>query len=843
MAKTKTTGKTTAAGPVAGRTFAFVGDLGYYQHPSMFAAAVAEAGGKVVDAEKVVPDCLVIGSGRGGKAPGAATALLKKHPAIQSYDVPAFCRLIYPTRDELLDRIRSGAMERSPKGSNHGNHWDVLEALNRLAQSSIDLSGVSLRGVRLWGAHLEGTKLDGADLRETNLEFAHMPPLRGAKLDSAKMPKIYLQGAEDCSFRNAVMDEAWFYDVHRWNQTFHYSKCDFSGAKIPKARGDRASFTGTLFRKADLSEASFEQTDFTGADFSNAILKQTHFLKANLTGAKFAGANGQRVDLRETKLVNADLRKADFRDAVFIGADLTGAQVDGADFTGANFTGATLNGVDTSKAKNLAVKQARTAGPKMKELAKVAAASASLETKVELDLGNGERVVLHASGRTHGNRFHPEARSSFLTAEAKWGQNESYTVNSFEQGMLAGAQRWSRGTVQLDTVTATGGKCPMKGNALRELAVAAWSEACGIDAADLATKAQADASARGSMQDAMLSELKGGAAGVANWNARPKHERIKIAKVRPLDLAGCDLRGADFEDCDLSRANLRGADLRKAELKYGKWDKANFGEADFRGATFQSGEARGATFENAKMTGCSLEGLSLRNADFRGVDLSKSTMRFVDLHGADLSTATLGASMEHVGFDDKTILPKGFEPPLAMEWKGPGPHPALAKSAPKAKKAGAMTFDGFLAALANHVHAAKLQKATSMLKAERFQLFAEVKDDSLVGVVKSQSDKDLVYSCRLASDGGFGCCTQNLKPCGGLQGSLCKHLIVLIVGLAKAGQIDAAIADNWINASKLQKPAIDKDAMSETFLRYKGAEAGEIDWRPTETIPEDFYAM
>ena len=31
--------------------------------------------------------------------------------------------------------------------------------------------------------------------------------------------------------------------------------------------------------------------------------------------------------------------------------------------------------------------------------------------------------------------------------------------------------------------------------------------------------------------------------------------------------------------------------------------------------------------------------------------------------------------------------------------------------------------------------------------------------------------------------------------------------------------------------------------MTETLLRFKGAEAGEVDWRPTETIPEDFYAM
>jgi hypothetical protein len=66
---------------------------------------------------------------------------------------------------------------------------------------------------------------------------------------------------------------------------------------------------------------------------------------------------------------------------------------------------------------------------------------------------------------------------------------------------------------------------------------------------------------------------------------------------------------------------------------------------------------------------------------------------------------------------------------------------------------------------------------------------------------------------------------------------------VLIVGLTKAGELEPDKIDDWVMASKGQKPVIDKDAMSETFLKYKGAEAGEVDWRPTETIPEDYYAM
>jgi hypothetical protein len=110
-------------------------------------------------------------------------------------------------------------------------------------------------------------------------------------------------------------------------------------------------------------------------------------------------------------------------------------------------------------------------------------------------------------------------------------------------------------------------------------------------------------------------------------------------------------------------------------------------------------------------------------------------------------------------------------------------------------------------------------------------------------VVKSQTDRELVYSCRLNKDGSFACCTQNLRPCGGLRGALCKHLLVLIVGLTRAGQLDPVKVEAWIGESRTKKPLLDAGQMSETFLRYKGAEAGEIDWRPTETIPEDYYAL
>jgi hypothetical protein len=47
----------------------------------------------------------------------------------------------------------------------------------------------------------------------------------------------------------------------------------------------------------------------------------------------------------------------------------------------------------------------------------------------------------------------------------------------------------------------------------------------------------------------------------------------------------------------------------------------------------------------------------------------------------------------------------------------------------------------------------------------------------------------------------------------------------------------------WLQLAQRQGPTFDKEAMTATFLKYKGVEAGEADWRPTETVPEDYYAL
>ena len=157
-------------------------------------------------------------------------------------------------------------------------------------------------------------------------------------------------------------------------------------------------------------------------------------------------------------------------------------------------------------------------------------------------------------------------------------------------------------------------------------------------------------------------------------------------------------------------------------------------------------------------------------------------------------------------------------------------------------------WDEFLEYLPSIADAGKLSKALAMLRSERFQLYAEVHSEYVTGVVRSQSTASRVYACRLASDGRYSCCTQNLIQCVVSRGSPCKHLLVLVVGLVKAGDLGTALALEWLTSARQMgqtsdgcKP--DKDVVTATFLKFKGAEAGEVDWRPTETIPEDFYAM
>ena len=410
-------------------------------------------------------------------------------------------------------------------------------------------------------------------------------------------------------------------------------------------------------------------------------------------------------------------------------------------------------------------------------------------------------------------------RGSRFYAELSGGiQNGLYPFpRSFGEAMrrlLEESQ--GRGELDVGSIACKSSKSPVKGQALKTLCVLAWHEVFGIEP----PPTDANGSLRNRRRE-LLAYLEDGVKGVRKWNKEHGSAQVlapfRKAKLEGRQLTGIrlvDMPGADFSSSDLSKANGRHRNFRKSVFK-------------------------DATLEKAR-----LDGANLKFCDFTNANLTGANLKGAQLQGAVLTGANLeGVNFRNTQCDEETQWPVGHAPSTELRWLGDGVDPAaLAVIAAEKKASGPIDLAAFMKRVEGSVDKKRLDKALKMLKQDSFQLFVDVAGDSLTGVVKSQTDPDLVYSCRLEESGAFACCTQNLNPCGGLRGALCKHLLVLSLGMAQAGEIDPDLLDDWVQRSRLQTPKLDKDAMGAVLLKYKGAEAGELDWRPTETVPEDFYA-
>ena len=459
-------------------------------------------------------------------------------------------------------------------------------------------------------------------------------------------------------------------------------------------------------------------------------------------------------------------------------------------------------------------------------LDQVAQAAKSLAVSATVGSGGGAiEIEARQTNSTYGTYAYGSAKSGRQTR----AHVRATSLGDAVQKLASKCTEW--GALDIDSIACSSSQSPLKGAALKHLVVSAVCEAFGVTVPteeELAVRRKAaqssareeQASSRARRKE-LLQLLAAGGSGVEQWKSRlPEAERLAPFKKANLD--GADLGGVRL--VSMPEGSFTGARLGGADLSKGDFSKAAFQHAVLRDASLF-----GASFKKADLTGADLEGANLARALLQGAVL------------ADAKLA--GAILDKAQFDGDTVWPTGFVPPEGLLWVGKGPNPAaLAAIAIRKKSEGPIDAKAFMARLEKTIDKPRLAKALSMLKHERFQLFVEVGDARLAGIVKSQSDPDLVYSCALAADGQFGCCTQNLNVCGGLRGALCKHLLVLAIGLTQAGQIDADTLDDWVQRSGLRTPALDKEAMSAILLRYKGAEAGEIDWRPTETLPEDFYA-
>lgn len=377
---------------------------------------------------------------------------------------------------------------------------------------------------------------------------------------------------------------------------------------------------------------------------------------------------------------------------------------------------------------------------------------------------------------------------------------------------------------------------------------AAWCEAFGIDIptaedikqSELQRKMYLDKYSKIAVQ-----LLRSGEAGIKEFNGQSRYlmDRLNFKK---MDLKDQNLKEASFATLVVSRSDFSGSNLTDANFSYAKIDNCNFNNCTILGAKFEEANAKAASFHNTTLQNCVCDSISLKDTKFLDTKFKKCTLRYANLKGADLSKASFeDCYFTDAVFDETTIFPDDF-PKNNMDslaWKGKGLDKRKLKAFQEGQASGQLDFQSFLERLQSNVDQGRYDNALSMLKQDSFKLFSNVDKDSVTGVVLSQTSDSLLYSCRLTSSGQYSCCTQNLRPCGGLRGAVCKHILVLVVGLSHAGELDLNDADTWIRATQMQRPELDKDNATQTFLKYKSVEAGEIDWRPTETTPEDFYAF
>ncbi len=808
---------------------------------------ITSDGGTLVATVDASTDLLIVlGKGATAAAKKKAAALNAKGALIREIDESEFRKIFQPTKQEAIELLKSGSVgtERLRSLIAHCNLW----------YTPLDLREAGLRGCDLSGLMWNWAELDGADLRGAILNGTRMAKGTDLGLEKATGSQFLFEHLSDCRFIGADLPEMG--NGPGWGMTVE--NCDFTHARLIGANFSATSFKSTSFHNAILTKArlgSLRDVDLRSADLTNASLggklRDVDFGSADLTNASI-GVSCKACSFAKAKLVgaklshahfdDADLTGVDFRNAFLVAVDLSQAKISNARFDGAIVVGCSLEGADVSRAKGL--RHPPSPGQACQELLDAAKDAYTLTIDVVVSIPEG---VVKAKITVIPRYYTHTLEASFTAADSTLSEIPipyGLETNKLNEVLQLLGQLNSDGPIEISRLRISA-KHDVDKKALREVVTAALSEALGIgvlSAADVKGQVKKARKAKASLKQEMVDELRGGKAGITKFNSRRTAGDKTEFDLRKEDFSGAVLSGAKCSYANFQGSNFGDAKLVRAKLQSGNFRDCSFKNADLGNANLSSSRLAGADFSQATLTKANLSKCNLDRATLAGADATGANFAGSSLLGANLQDAMLDdVKLKGCAFDDATVFPAGFVIPYETEFKGKGhdprhvvDHEALAE---------VLDFRSFMDRLNGTVDQSRLKKSLKMLKADRFELFSEVGDDAFTGVVKSQTDPDLVYSCRLSATGEFACCTQNLNACGGLRGALCKHLLVLIVGLTKVGQIDAQTAATWADASNACKPDLDKDVMSEVLLKYKGAEAGEVDWRPVETIPEDYYAF
>ncbi|MCH7591408.1 MAG: toll/interleukin-1 receptor domain-containing protein [Planctomycetes bacterium] len=171
-------------------------------------------------------------------------------------------------------------------------------------------------------------------------------------------------------------------------------------------------------------------------------------------------------------------------------------------------------------------------------------------------------------------------------------------------------------------------------------------------------------------RDEALKLLRGGVAGVAEWNRRRANgeeipsfvnadlthanlagANLSDARLEDACLAAADLESANLEDADLTRAYLREAILSHSNLSHAQLTNAmlyaaDISDANLNGANLNEANLDDANLSNADLSVAELRRASLHNVDLKGANLRRSNLRGADFRHGDLCNANLsGASL------------------------------------------------------------------------------------------------------------------------------------------------------------------------------------------------------
>jgi hypothetical protein len=79
----------------------------------------------------------------------------------------------------------------------------------------------------------------------------------------------------------------------------------------------------------------------------------------------------------------------------------------------------------------------------------------------------------------------------------------------------------------------------------------------------------------------------------------------------------------------------------------------------------------------------------------------------------------------------------------------------------------------------------KVDRAIKMFSTQEHLLFMDSTENTLRGIVRSQTEESKEYVLYLNSRGNFFCCDSEYNNCWGLRGKICMHIILGMIAMIK----------------------------------------------------------